>query len=188
MLDHITPLFSPLAALQNLLSRFDDRGIIIGGIAASLLGTPRLTADLDAMLLLSFDELPQLMQAAKDEGLVPRIQDAEGFARNHRVLLLCHVESGTNIDISLGVLPFEEEAVERSIVYQVSSLRLRLPTPEDLIIFKAVGHRPKDLLDIQAIIQNNLILDHKRIESWVIQFADALEMPELWQDIRGFFR
>jgi hypothetical protein len=32
--------------LQNLLVEFDNQGVIIGGIAVSLLGTPRFTADI----------------------------------------------------------------------------------------------------------------------------------------------
>jgi len=180
------PLLAPLAALQRLLSHFEDRGVIIGGIAASLLGKPRLTADLDAMFLLSLDDLPRLIEAAEREGLVPRIQAAEHFPRKNRVLLLRHRESGINVGISLGVLPFEVEVVERSIVYPVGYLLLRLPTPEDLIILKAVVHRPRDLLDIQAVIESNPNLDRQRIQYWVSQFAQALEMPELWDDIAGW--
>jgi hypothetical protein len=52
----LTPLLAPLAALQRLLARFDNQGIIIGGVAASLLGRPRLTADVDAVLLLPINE------------------------------------------------------------------------------------------------------------------------------------
>ena len=33
----LSPLLAPLGALQHLLERFDNRGVIIGGIAASLL-------------------------------------------------------------------------------------------------------------------------------------------------------
>jgi len=47
-----------VAALQRLLARFGNQGIVIGGVAASLLGRPRLTADVDALLLLSIEELP----------------------------------------------------------------------------------------------------------------------------------
>jgi hypothetical protein len=179
----LTSLLAPLTALQRLMARFDNQGIIIGGIAASLLGRPRLTADVDAMLLLSIKELPLLMEVAAQEGLVPRITDAQDFARRHRVLLLRHQESGINVDISLGLLPFEIEAVERSIVYQVGPLAIRLPTPEDLIIFKAIAHRPQDLLDIQAILESHPHLDRKRIERWVREFAQLLEMPEVWDDI-----
>jgi hypothetical protein len=53
-----------------------------------------LTADVDAVILLSVDDLPKLMAAALQEGLAPRIADAEHFARRHRVLLLRHPESG----------------------------------------------------------------------------------------------
>ena len=181
--EEFAPLLGPLTALQRLLARFGDRGMVIGGVAASLLGKPRLTDSVDAVILLSVEDLPHLMKAAAHEGIVLRIANAEDFARRHRVLLLRHQESGINVDISLGALPFEVEAVERSIVHHIGSLAIRLPTPEDLIIFKAVAHRPQDLLDIQAIIESHPDLDRERIRYWVGEFARFLEMPELWEDI-----
>jgi hypothetical protein len=184
--EEVAPLLSPLISLQRLLTRFDDQGIVIGGVAASLLGKPRLTADVDVVIILSIENLPHLVAVAAEEGLVPRIADAEAFARRHRVLLLRHEASGINVDISLGMLPFEMEAVERSIIYEVGSVAIRLPTPEDLIVFKAVAQRPKDLLDIQAIIQSHPDLDRERIKYWVREFAQALEMPELWDDIAAW--
>lgn len=57
-----------LAAVQRILEAFAQRGVIIGGIAASLLGQPRTTADIDGMILLSTDDLPQLLQVAEQEG------------------------------------------------------------------------------------------------------------------------
>lgn len=180
--ENLTPFLAPLRALSRLLSRFDDQGII-GGIAVSLLGKPRLTNDVDAIILLSIDKIPELLKIAKNEGILPRIKNAEEFARKNRVILLRHQESEMNIDISLGILSFEEEAVSRSQVIQIGSLSLRLPTPEDLIILKAVAHRPKDMLDIQAIVESSPDLDRKRIEHWVRQFAEALEMPELWEEL-----
>ena len=36
---------------------------------------------------------------------------------------------------------------------------MRLPIPEDLIIMKTIAHRPKDLLDIQAILDSHHDLD-----------------------------
>jgi hypothetical protein len=181
--ESVTPLLAPLQALQNLLAQFNDQGVIIGGIAASLLGTPRYTVDLDAVFLLNVEDLPRLLHEASAQGIEPRIADPIAFARKNRVLLLRHIASGTDIDLSLGILPFEIEMVERSTIYEVSSVKLRLPTPEDLIILKAVAHRPKDLADIQAIVESHPTLDRKRIESWIKQFAEALEKPELWNDI-----
>jgi len=65
----------------------------------------------------------------------------------------------------------------------VGNIQLRLPTPEDLIIMKAVAHRPKDIADIQAIAASHPSLDKERIRSWVEQFGEALELPDLWKMI-----
>jgi hypothetical protein len=86
------------------------------------------------------------------------------------------------------VLPFEEEVVARSKVYDVGLLSVRLPTPEDLIIMKAIAHRPKDLIDIQTIIDSHPDLDVKRLRHWVKSFADVLETPGLWTDIETMFK
>ena len=47
--DALQPLLPPLASIQRLLARFNERGMVIGGGAASLLGRPRLTADVDVV-------------------------------------------------------------------------------------------------------------------------------------------
>lgn len=185
----VEPFLEPLVSLQRLLSRFNERGVIIGGAAVSILGKARYTEDIDAMFLLSIKDIPQLLEAASKEGIEPRIDNAAEFARKSRVVLLKHVISNTNIDLSLGALPFEQEMVERSVVHQVDeALQLRLPTPEDLIILKAIAHRPKDMEDIRILADKYTNLDIPRIEQWVKQFADVLEMPSLWDDIAGILK
>ena len=184
----IEPFRATIEALQRLLEKFDNRGVIIGGIAVGFLGRPRLTEDVDAMFLLSTQDIPRFLEEAKNESIEPRISNADEFARKNRVLLLQHVSTETNIDISLGILPFEEEVVERGIIQSTSTLSVRLPSPEDLIIMKAVAHRPKDLEDIRTIVDKNPKLDIPRIEQWVKQFADVLEMPSLWDDIADILK
>ena len=161
----------------------------IGGAAVSVLGKARYTEDIDAIFLLSTKDIPRLLEAASEEGIEPCIENAEAFAKKSRVVLLKHVISNTNIDISPGVLPFEQEMVERSVVYQIdAALQIRLPTPEDLIILKAIIHRPKDMEDIRILADKYLNLDVSRIEKWVKQFADVLEMPSLWDNIADILK
>lgn len=172
-----------LAATQQLLDELGGKGVIIGGVAVGLIAEPRMTQDVDAMLLLDIDDLPTLLTTAEKCGLVPRISDVVAFARRSRVVLLSHAATGTDVDISLGMLPIEWEIVERAQRIDAGGLFVRLPTPEDLIILKAIAHRPKDLLDIQTIVETYPQLDRKRIERWMRDFADTLELPELWDDI-----
>jgi len=184
----IEPFREAIEAVQRLFSKFDNRGVVIGGIAVGLLGKPRFTEDVDAMFLLSTKDIPKFLEAAHEEMIQPRTTDAADFARKNRVLLLRHVPSNINIDISLGILPFEEEMVARGKTQKLTALSVRLPTPEDLIIMKAVAHRPKDLEDIRTIIDKNPKMDIDRIKHWVTSFADALVIPDLWTDIEDMFK
>lgn len=172
-----------LQALQRLIERFENRGIIIGGVAVSLLGKPRFTADADAVIFASIVNLDELIRAADEEGFEPRVENARELAQRNRILLLKHRETKITCDISLGALPFESEAISRSRMVQVGSLHLRIPTVEDLVIFKAVAHRPQDLIDIRMLVEVHPDLDRERIKSWVQDFAAVLETPEIWEDV-----
>lgn len=179
----LEPLLEPLQALTELFRRFGCRGMVIGGIAVGLLGKPRFTADVDAVIFVDVDALPYFLKLAADVGIVPRISDALAFARRHRVLLLRHEKSAVHVDLSLGFLPFEVEAMERGRMFRVGDLSFRIPTPEDLVVFKAVAHRPRDIEDIRAVVASHPDMDVARVEQLVRDFAEVLEMPELWEDI-----
>jgi predicted nucleotidyltransferase len=184
----LEPFRAAIESLQRLLHKFDDRGVIIGGIAVGFLGKPRFTADVDAMFLLSIQDIPKLLELANDENIIPRIQNAEEFARKNRILLLKHLPTETDIDVSLGILPFEEEMVERGSTKSFANLSIRLPTPEDLVIMKAIAHRPKDLEDIRTIAEIYPNLDVGRIEEWVKAFGEVLEMPELLDLVKSLLK
>lgn len=180
----LEPFRAALEAINRLLQKFDNRGVIVGGIAVGLLGKPRFTADIDAMILLRAADIPKFLELARAEHIVPRIDHAEDFARTNRVLLLRYAPTQTDIDISMGILPFEEEVVERADFKSFANLTVRLPSPEDLIIMKAVARRPKDLEDIRTIVDKNPNLEIPRIEHWVKAFGELLYAPELWGEIK----
>ena len=175
----------PLSALQRLMKKSGCKWMIIGGVAASLLGRPRFTADIDIVALIEDKDILNVLKLARRSGFKARIKDAAKFAKRNRVLLLQHKKSNINIDLALGLLPFEKEAIKRSKTRKVNNITLRLPTPEDLIIFKAVAHRPQDIMDIKEIVGNNPGLDVKYIKKITNEFALALSMPEIWTDIKS---
>ena len=77
-------------------------GAIIGGVAASVLGRPRLTQDIDVLVILERREWAAFLATGQDLGFVPRIDDALDFAESSRALLALHQPSGVAIDIVLG--------------------------------------------------------------------------------------
>ncbi len=181
----LKPILAPLSILKRLLEKTGCQWMIIGGVAASLLGKPRFTADVDVLVLIEDKELPNLLKVAKRLGFKARIKDAVEFAQKNRVLLLKHTKTGINVDLSLGLLPFEKEAIKRSKRFKIANVVFNLPTPEDLIIFKAVAHRPRDIEDIAEIVKIHTKVNKKYIKKITKEFARVLGMPEIWQDIES---
>jgi hypothetical protein len=184
--DSLEDFQNPLRALLEFLVKAKIPHVLIGGLAVSQLSRPRLTADIDVLTYLEEDDrIPELIERASDSGFSPRIQNAEEFARGNRVLLLIHDQSRIPVDLSLGMLPFEQEVIQRSYVIEAGDLRLPLPSVEDLIILKAVAHRCVDLQDIEALVAVHSNIDRKRIEAVVGEFSEALEIPEILTDVRS---
>ncbi len=182
------PLIESLRDLIIWLDAENIQQVVIGGVAVALIAQPRMTEDIDAVISLDTDLLESFLSTATSYGFAPRISDAADFARRRRVILLQHQPTGVNIDLSCGVLPFEEEMISRARSLTIGSLKIKVATPEDLVITKAIAHRPRDIADIEAILNIEPNLDFERIRHWVSQFAEALEMPELLEDLEKLLR
>ncbi|TMB72302.1 MAG: hypothetical protein E6J54_10530 [Deltaproteobacteria bacterium] len=177
-----------LGALIAWLQSENVSGLIIGGVAASLLGRPRFTRDVDVLILLDDDRWEKFLEAGDRFGFVPRIDNAVAFARRSRVFLVHHKESGIDVDIALAGLPFEAESIEQAKWRKVGNLTLPLPTPENLIIMKAIAHRPQDMADIKSLVDANPKLDLRRVRRWVKEFSTALDMPDILFDLEKLLR
>ncbi len=184
----LASLIPAIRALCNLLTVSGVPGALIGGVAASLQGQARATEDIDALLRLDERTLDRFLDLAMAQGFKPRIPDAVAFAKRSAVLLLEHETSRVGVDLTICRLPFDSEAIDRAQSIVIEDLRFSVVAPEDLIVMKAIAHRPQDLQDIQAVVRANPQLDVKRIRVQVQEFAKALEMPELWKDIAKLFR
>jgi hypothetical protein len=175
-----------LPALSSLTEWFNDQNVpyaIIGGVAIGLIAQPRQTQDIDAVAWLDLVDLPMFLRSAAHFGFVSRLADPQSFAERSRMVLLTHEETGLGVDVSCGALPFEREMIDRSIEFKIGNLILKVATPEDLLITKAVAHRGQDLIDIENLLTVYRDLDLSRVRYWVKQFADVLEMPELLADL-----
>ncbi len=177
-----------LRSLTDWLRASNVSGLIIGGVAASLLGRPRLTQDVDVLILLDEKLWDTFLTAGQHFGFFPRISDPVVFARKSRVFLLHHQPTAIDVDIALAALPFEEEAIRQVNRRKLGKLTIPLPTPENLIIMKAVAHRPQDIADIGALVDTNPRLDFRRIRRWVQEFASALDMPDILADLEKILR
>jgi predicted nucleotidyltransferase len=173
-------------ALRDLEKWFERAKVphtLIGGIAVSLIAQPRATRDIDVCISVEQKRWPSLIDSGKEYGFVTRIDDAVAFAARSRVFLLVHEPTGIKVDISISGLPFEKEMLSRAVTIAVGDFEVKVPSPEDLVISKAVAHRARDLVDIESIIESHPQLDLGRVRRLVKEFAAVLEMPELFDDL-----
>ena len=156
--------------------------MVVGGVAASVLGRPRFTRDIDALVILPESDWQTALEDAAKFGIVPRIGQALEFARRSRVLLMRHAASGIDLDIILGGLPFETSAVESSRPYDVGGVSVKLPRVEDLLVMKAIARRPKDLEDIRGLLAAHPDADTGAARQWIREFATAASMPDMLEE------
>lgn len=150
--------------------------MIIGGVAVIALGVPRLTVDIDATVAAGPLDLESLIDALGRQGIQPRIPDALAFARDTQVLLAVHTASGTPIDVSLAWLPFENEALAASTPCDYAGVVIRIPRPDDLVIYKVIASRPKDLQDAEGLlVLHGPAMDLERVRRVIKQFAEVLD-------------
>ncbi len=172
-------LLAALADLQGALAECVQPAMVIGGIAVIASGVPRQTIDIDATVWAEGTDLNALVGALRRHRIEPRIPDAIAFARERQVLLLRHTPSGTPMEVSLAWLPFEIEALERATVVDFAGVSIRVATPEDLVIYKAVAWRDRDRSDIERLlVRHGSVIDLGRVRALVRQFAAALDEPE----------
>jgi Nucleotidyl transferase of unknown function (DUF2204) len=171
-------LHTALADLTKALEAAGFPAMIIGGVAASALGRPRLT-QIDALAIAPEADWDVLIQSASRCEIRPRIEGALEFAHRSRVLLLRHNPSGIDIDVSFGGLPFEESAVQRSRSHDIGGLKVRLLRVEDLLVMKAVARRPKDLEDIRGLLSAHPEANIAEARRWIREFAVATSMSEM---------
>jgi hypothetical protein len=184
----LDPLLPALRDLETCLRSRKIPHLTIGAVAVCVVARERYTNDLDTLIWVDSGELQSLLAALTIHGFESRISDPIPFAQRTRVLLLRHVKTGIHVDLSCGALPFEEEAIQRGQSVLVGGLTLRVATPEDLIVMKAVANRARDIADIESIVDVCESLDVGRIRRWVQDFAELLEMPEILQKLESILR
>ncbi len=170
---------SALRAARNALAALKTPSMFIGGVAVIAHGVARHTVDIDATVLASQVSPERLVEVGQSFEIVPRTTDAVAFARERQVLLLRHASSEIPIDVSLAWLPFEEEALSNCQTVDFGGVSIPVPRPEDLLLYKLVAHRPRDIEDAETLLLlHGKHVDLSRVTAILQEFCDALEDGE----------
>jgi len=176
----VNELVATAAELQSLMDQQGWKFCFIGGLAVQAWSEPRYTKDVDLTLLTGFGGEEAFIDVLLAH-YTPRIADARGFALLNRVLLL-QDSRGLGIDIAMGAVPFEAEAVRRAtLVEAFPGVKLRFCTAEDLIVMKTFANREQDWIDVRMTIvrQGTKGLDWRYIQAQLTPLLEVKDEPEL---------
>ncbi len=175
MEEHLRP------ALQKAvreLERLGYRYAVIGGIALSHWGVSRYTHDVDLKVLvpeLDFDSVRADLRRAFPTR-------ARVHAPENPFIVAVDID-GVIVDFLLTLPGYEENIINRAVQRDLGGWSAWICSAEDLIVQKVVAGRGKDWPDVEALLaEQHGKLDQNYIQSWLKQFAEALEQPELLTD------
>jgi hypothetical protein len=129
------------------------RFLVVGGLAVVAVGEPRTTADADAIVFVSQTEAESLIVRAAAAGFEVREElERERLATTGTMRFR---RGRFQIDLITASLPFEDAAYARASFHHLFGIRLPFPSPEDLILFKVLAGRDKDMLDAAGVVRRH---------------------------------
>ena len=178
-------------ALAEIASALRDARVpwmVIGGIAIIARGVRRMTTDIDVVVRGDETTPAAMLRALATRRIVPRIDDAEAFARERLVLLLRHEPTGVDFDLSFGWTTFEHEALEARSDAAYGSVVAPMARAEDLVIFKAMAARPKDIEDAAALMLMHKDIDIHRVRRHLAALAALADEPILTSGLEAVIK
>ena len=161
-------------ACIDLLKAQRIKYVVIGGVAVTVVGEPRFTADLDAIVFVDPAGLERLLRAAVKRGFSADVAaELAAVAGGGSVRL----ERGRfHFDLIVRSLFIEDLALQHSRLRRVFQRSVRFPSAEDLLILKVAAGRPRDLIDAEGIVRRHVDgLDRAYVERVLGQLCDLAE-------------
>jgi predicted nucleotidyltransferase len=184
----VEPLEKALAEIASALRAAGVSWMVIGGIASIARGVRRMTTDIDVVVRGDETTPAAMLHAFTTKRIVPRIADAEAFANERLVLLLRHEPTGVDLDLSFGWTTFEHEALEARSEAAYGSVVAPMARAEDLVIFKAMAARPKDIEDATALMLMHKEIDVARVRRHLAELAALADEPTLTSGLDAVIR
>lgn len=167
---------------------FRNRGIhyaLVGGLAVGFRSRPRSTKDADFILSVPAMALPGLLEDFQALGCEFDLLGTIRQWSSERMIAL--YLGSVRIDWIQPVLPLYNRVLATALDSDVGGMKLRIATPEGLILTKMVAFRPQDTADMETLLAANaesIDLDFIRNELAFLAESDPKRMAWLEETIK----
>jgi len=171
--------------IVKFLEKYEFSYLIIGGIAAGIMGEPRATGDIDINIKIKKTAIKNFLIWVQNEGFTYDQRDViKRIKKTGTFQILC---GDLHIDFLIASTKFEENAMKRSGRIKLFGIEANFPSPEDLILFKIIPSRPIDKIDIANIVLcHKEKLDKKYLLDWAMKLSNQAEDIRIYNDIKKF--
>ncbi len=148
--------------------------LVVGGMATGVLGEPRLTHDVDVIAGIKPNDIDRALKKAQEEGFFFNDGQVRKEIQEKGTFRLKYQNSWA--DLIIASTELEKSAFQRAKRVKLLDVEANFPSPEDFILFKLIPGRPKDLLDVEAVIlRQRDKLDLAYLDRWAQRISDEME-------------
>jgi hypothetical protein len=182
----VTLRTDPIAVALRVVDALESLGIVCtvgGSIAASFAGEPRSTIDIDIVVQLELDRVPDVVAALGDDFYLDE-HALERAIRQRSSTNLIHHATQLKVDLFVaGGTPLDAQQLARRLTVSVGGGVLPIHPPEDILLqklrwFRAGGEvsdrRWRDVLAIVRVQGTHLDTDYLRANASALGVEDLL--------------
>jgi hypothetical protein len=178
----VTPPPDPITVALRVVDALESLGLtctVGGSIAASFAGEPRSTIDIDIVVALDANRVPDVVEALGDDFYLDE-RALDRAVRQHSSTNLIHHATQLKVDLFVaGGTPLDAQQLGRRLQVHVGGGVLPIHPPEDILLQKAGGEvSDRQWRDVQAIVRvqgPHLDTEYLRINAPALGVEDLLE-------------
>ncbi|MCU0722674.1 MAG: hypothetical protein MUC63_03515 [Planctomycetes bacterium] len=145
--------------------------LVFGGLALPAWGSVSATQDVDILVQLSETEIQGFVSTLRSAGFsLPEGAEAAFPIDTWLTASL----GGRDLDVSWGATEFDRNAIARAVRVRLLQREVPIASAEDLILYKLLAHRRKDLAHVEdVIVRQGSRLDLGYLKAWADRLAEA---------------
>jgi len=178
-----------LIKIAKILDRLKIPYIITGGMAVSVWGRPRFTADIDIVVEIlpkNINLLAKELLAVDKDVYVSEEAMREALERKGEFNFI-HPQSQLKVDFWVIKNAFNKQEITRGILKNILGYKINFVSPEDLILSKLLwskeSYSQKQLEDIKSVLKISKV-DKKYLKTWAIKHGTIKELENLIEEIK----
>jgi predicted nucleotidyltransferase len=173
--------------LEALASRGPAQLAVVGAVARNAWAPPRATTDLDIAVAADPAVLSELSEVLGGLGYqLVREQQVDPSEALPDILVFRSDQAALRqVDVLVAKTDFERQALERAVDVDLGGQTVRVVSPEDLIVYKLIAFRPRDVEDIRAILRTQSRSERNIDDAHVERWAQFWNVSDRWARLRS---